>query len=364
MMNWPYHSFILTGEKRGFARSRLEKIYKRVKIIENKHFPIILTLKHLSIHTRVSFKHLRHLMIQSPNAGYRCFNIRKKGSNKRRKISIPSPLISKVQHWILDHVLNKILPDSHSYAYEKGISIKDCASQHIGCRWLLKFDIEDFFPSIKERHVYHIFRQCGYSRLLSFELAMICTIRTEGIHSNFTKISGYDYIGTLPQGASTSPKLANLVMREFDKELGDYALSNGLAYTRYADDIHLSSADADFNRKKATETIAFVYDLLRKYGFSPNKTKTSVRSPKSKKIILGLVVEKNGLYLPKEKKDQLEVHFYHFNNNPIAHAQKRGFRTVLGAYNYINGLFNFAKQIEPNFCERLIKKYGTLEIIK
>lgn len=362
-MNWPYHSFIVNGEKKGFSQSRLERIYKRVYSIENKRFPVVLTLKHLSILSNVPFRNLYSLMMQKLDDGYTKFTIKKKGTNKRRKICIPSPLISKVQHWILNHVLNKIMPDSHSFAYEKGLSIKDCASQHIGCRWLLKFDIENFFPSITEKHIYHIFRQCGYSRLLSFELAMICTIRTEGKNSNFSKIPGYNYIGTLPQGASTSPKLANLVMRKFDKELGDYALSKNLVYTRYADDIHLSSASVDFNRKKAVEIIAFVYDLLRKYGFSPNETKTSVRSPKSKKIILGLVVEKNGLYLPKEKKNQLEVHFYHFNNNPIAHTQKRGFGTVLGAYNYINGLFNFAKQIEPNFCERLERKYGELKII-
>ena len=154
MMNWPYHSFILNGEKAKFPKNRLDIIFKKVQRIANRRFPIVLTLKHLSILTAVPFRDLRAAMIQKHKSfNYRCFKISKKKSLKKREISIPHPIIAKVQDWILKNILNRILPNPHSYAYEKDISIKDCAQQHIGCRWLLKFDIENFFPSISEKHV-------------------------------------------------------------------------------------------------------------------------------------------------------------------------------------------------------------------
>ena len=60
--------------------------------------------------------------------------------------------------------------------------------------YALCMDIEEFFPSIKEDTVKEVFARAGYSRRAANALADMCC-----------------YFGALPQGAPTSPYLANLV---------------------------------------------------------------------------------------------------------------------------------------------------------
>ena len=356
-MNWPYHSYILEGRKRQISDNRLIAILKRANILESKRFPVVLTLKHFSKHVRISFKLLYAIM----KDGYsRTFKIKKRSSNESREIHVPSPKLGFAQRWILKCILDKVPSSIYCYSYEKGISIKDCASQHIGCTWLLKFDIKNFFPNITEKHIYHIFRQFGYGRLLSFEFAMLCTVKKISLNRNTYANAPYNYMGYLPQGASTSPKLSNLVMQNFDNEMGKYALANNLVYTRYADDIHLSTSEKKFNRERISEIMHFTYNSLRKYGFTPNIEKTHICPPGSRKIVLGLVVGETGVYLPKKMKKRLELHYYHFLKDSERHYKKWNFHSVYGMYNYIRGVFNYAKLIEPNFCHHLEKKYGEL----
>ena len=49
------------------------------------------------------------------------------------------------------------------------------------------------------------------------------------------------YEGYLPQGAPTSPYLSNLILRDFDKKIQQICSSLNYTYTRYADDITISS---------------------------------------------------------------------------------------------------------------------------
>lgn len=383
MKKWSPHSYHKTGLSKGFSASRLAFLKQRIETIQ-KGLPVILTLKHLSLIVGMSYKYIYSLIInrtgcvsrriycrQSP---YRSFRIRKKTPanhpERYRIIYVPSVRLCAIQRWIHKNILSLLPSSCYSYAFDKNKSIKDCAEKHVGCNWLIKVDVQNFFESITEDQVYFEFKKMGYAPLLSYELASLCTKERESPpYSKWTKYH-YERVRTwnkiaqyqrtrkrfLPQGAPTSPLLSNLVMTQFDMKMGEIAQQEGLVYTRYADDLYLSTINKNFNRKKALSIIKQIYDLLRAFKFKPNYAKTKISSPRAKKIVLGLVVESNGVFLQKKFKNNLEVNYHFFVKDPHMHVKNKRYKSIFSAYNHIKGLFSFAKQIEPNFCDRLIKK--------
>ena len=137
------------------------------------------------------------------------------------------------------------------------------------------------FPSIKEEQVREVFQSAGYSFSAAERLTEICCFQ-----------------GKLPQGAPSSPYLANLFCRKMDGELGEIARKYELIYTRYADDMTFSGdKDLEF-------LIPLVEDTLQKYGFSANKEKT--RIGKNHKMVTGLFPEENTLKVPKYLKRRIK----------------------------------------------------------
>ena len=154
-----------------------------------------------------------------------------------------------------------------STAYGKDCNLVKAARPHCQASWLIKVDVSNFFESILEPKVYRVFRRLGYQPLVAFELARLCTwVRAEGnVATRRDTGSGpyfHPYVGHLPQRAPTSPMLANLVSVELDSEISRLAKSEGLCYTRYADDITLSFAGAGFSRQRARAVIGQCQALM------------------------------------------------------------------------------------------------------
>ena len=77
----------------------------------------------------------------------------------------------------------------------------------------------------------------------------------------------------------------------------------------------------------------------------------------ARKIVLGLLVDEDKIRLSKSFRKSLECHLYYANKNPLHHAEKRGFDSVLGLKNYINGLLSYTKYIDYDYYSNLIQKY-------
>jgi hypothetical protein len=154
--------------------------------------------------------------------------------------------------------------------------------------------------------------------------------------------------------------LANLSVRSLDEAIEAIADSAGMIYTRYADDLFLSSEDKDFTRKDASALIAKVYIELRKHGFSPNTSKTSLSSPGSRKVVLGLLVDGNRPRLRREFKASLRLHLYYCKRDVAAHAKARKFAAIAGLRNHLQGLLSYAGQIEPDYAERMRKEFAAI----
>ncbi|KRJ83927.1 hypothetical protein APC99_02805 [Acinetobacter baumannii] len=298
-------------------------------------------------------------------------------SLEKRRIFIPHPQLVKVQKYIHQNILKFVECHENSFAYTPGISIVDAASLHTNSKWLIKLDITAFFESISEVSVYKVFRSLEFPALLSFELARICTWNSPrnrntipprfkiSKKTNYTVYSSTEGIelGHLPQGAPTSPSLSNLVCRELDKQLTAFSVKNELEYSRYSDDITFSSKNINFSRKDAIEIIKMVYKILINYGFTPNIQKTKIISPKAKKIVLGLNVDREKVKLDKKFKNKINQNIYfclHPDIGPVRQAKYKKFSSVLGFKNHLHGLIIYALSIDKEFGEKALNNYNKI----
>jgi RNA-directed DNA polymerase len=335
----------------------------------HRSLPPVLTLKHLSYLSQVPYLHLRDYVRREIDA-YKVFRVRKRARPGQptafRVICVPPHSLAVAQRWIAKHVLAKGIPHSASTAFAPSCRLIDAAAPHCASRWLVKVDVKCFFESISEVDCYRVFRSLGYQPLVSLELSRICTRvgPFNGLRRSWrwfrkapvahSKIRSYAVprLGHLPQGAATSPMLANLAMREADVLLSALANNYGLTYTRYADDLTFSTGDPGFQRADARKAIYEIYGVLRRFGLSPNLTKTSIVSPRSRKIVLGLQVDQNEPRLTRAFKMKMRMHLHYLERDdvgPLKHAERRGFSAVVGMRNHLMGLAAYAIQIEPTY---------------
>lgn len=329
----------------------------------------ILTLNHLSHLTKVHYSYLRQI-VERKRDPYHVFQIRKRAGGKRI-ICIPDQPLLLVQRWIHKNILSQVSPHNRSFAYSDGSSITKCASEHCGNRWLIKIDIRRFFESITEKSVYRIFHNLGYNELISFELARICTRyavpskvdalkKWEQDPSIYSAIPSYKrrYLGHIPQGSPTSPMIANLVSVPIDYKIQKLSEKNNLVYTRYADDLIFSTINDEFNRKKAAIIVRKVYNILELYGFEANTAKTVIVPPGARKIVLGLLVDREKPNLTKQFKNQLRTHIRGISRfGFVNHARHRGFKSIWGFYRHFKGLLSFAYSVDSDFASPLFHQF-------
>lgn len=203
----------------------------------------------------------------NPDKHYRSFSI-KKNDGSLRKIDTPRTYLKVIQWWILDNILNKVKLADNVFGFVSGRSAIQNAAYHIGARHILNVDISDFFPSITMEQVSKIFFSLGFDESVSAALAELCCLR-----------------GRVPQGAPTSPALANLVLRDLDVELSNLADAEWRKYSRYADDLTFSSMD-----KIDDAFLGAVSDAVTRAGFSLKPAKTRFSGSGGRMEVTGVVI--------------------------------------------------------------------------
>jgi RNA-directed DNA polymerase len=323
----------------------------------------IFTLRHLAQLTGAPYRYLRDVVARRRDPYFEI--VRQKRDGQPRPISSPEPVLMDVQRWILHHSLVGCTPHASSYAYQRGRSIVGCARVHVGARWLVKLDIHDFFGSVSERRVFQIFTKLGYPRLLSLELARLCTRAgpTEHImrmHRRYQDAPPYEVniLGRLPQGAPTSGALANAVMTEVDAQLMTLAQQIGVVYTRYSDDLTFSTAAANFSRSDAATMIGHTSKILSQAGFQAHRNKTRVVPPGARHVVLGLLVDEAGVRLLPEFKRRVELHVRGVRRFGLAeHAAHRRFDSILSMIDHVDGCLAFAASVEEIFASTMRQEW-------
>ena len=221
-----------------------------------------------------------------------------KSRGRARLLEIPTPLLMRVQRQLLADLLNHVPPHPAVHGFRPRHSAITNAAAHCGRAVVIRFDLTDFFPSIPAGRVFRLFLTLGYSEPVARLLGGLCTTRlpdavwrarpnplTDGSdHATRTRLASRH----LPQGAPTSPALANLVARRFDRRLAGLASACGATYTRYADDLTFSGGDDV--RRAAARLARRVVLIAAEEGFTLNRGKTRVQGRGGRQTVTGLVV--------------------------------------------------------------------------
>lgn len=360
MEAWSVHHLFQTAEPALGADSALD-LKKYAQKLIRADLPVIFTLKHLAKIVGVDYQLLRATVERRrESANYHMFAIKKR-SGGRRFIHAVSDQLFTVQQFINTELLQKLRPHSASYAFHAEGGIRKCAAVHCGARWLFQYDLMNFFHDISEADAYSVFQGAGYRPLLAFELARICTTTRLPEHLKYllrphrqTSRKMYAFyhdrsgaVGVLPQGAPTSPMLSNLAAFDLDEKLSAFADEHGFAYTRYADDLTLSSSGDLPHNISVGQTHRSVIGIIRKQGFRENSKKTRIAGPGSKKVVLGLLIDGAIPRISKETYKRIDRHLYATLKYGLAEvAAHEKFDSALGFYNHLWGLVAFVKDVD------------------
>ena len=196
---------------RGISDEFTKTCLDYAKNLFQRDLPVIFDRQHLSLLLGLDEQYLNSV-VYGADCHYRTFYIRKK-SGGVRELSAPHYTLKYVQDWIYQNILKNIKVNYCAHGFRPKKSILTNAKVHVNNRFLLKIDMKDFFPSIDINKVVNIFRSLGYSNHVSFYLASICCVN-----------------GHLPQGAPTSPSLANIICEKMDKRMKGLADKLGCKY--------------------------------------------------------------------------------------------------------------------------------------
>lgn len=221
---------------------------------------------------------------------YRIVRISKK-NGLFRNIFIPSVSYSEKLDLLLPklyEILRKTERNRCNFAFEKNRNCALMAYNHVGYKFSLSLDIEDFFDSITEKHLIEY---------VPHSILNQCLIN-----------------GAPRQGLKTSPVLSNIAFAPVDDSIIEGLADIDCIYTRYADDLIFS-----FNDEIYFDLIFdIVYDIINRYGFKINRNKINKQATTNgRRIITGIGVDDFGIHPTRKTKKKLRAALH--ENNKLSY---------------------------------------------
>ena len=270
--------------------------------------------------------------------------IRKKSGGIRVVYSPTSDNLTNCLKILNNKLKNIYTPPDCVHGYIKGKSIKTNAVQHLGKKYILKIDIENYFEKITKNMIVLALNELGFHDNISSLIAKITT------HNDI-----------LVQGFHTSPTIANIIFHKLDLIFSKF---EKITYTRYADDLYFSS-------EERIDIEPVIKKRLLEYGFTINHKKTKLMKRGQKQYVTGLTVFDSLIpRVSKHKKKEIrqDIHYiqtYGFLGHimhklGIKHEDylkdKETKEKVFNAINIekqrIKGWLLFINSIEPKFSDK------------
>ncbi|MBQ4836812.1 reverse transcriptase family protein [Pseudoalteromonas luteoviolacea] len=208
-----------------------------------------------------------------------------------RKVYCPCKLTRKFQRRLNNRIFKKSIVWPPYVFGSIPIDVKTheskdyikCAAMHCKSKSLLKLDISDFFDNIDQYHVVKIFTEAfSYHQEVADFISKICCFK-----------------GHLVQGALTSSYVANLIFYDLEPELVKSLSRKNLTYTRFIDDITVSSKVSHYN---FSSTKRLIEDMLLKKNLPLNEQKVEVLYSSTKPLMVhGLRVDFSEPRLPSKE---------------------------------------------------------------
>lgn len=315
--NYITKTIITARNPRSFNREKLQQAYEKLKLLAQNHNPETIMNE------------------------YSTFFIPKKTGGMREINAPTEQLMNDLRDMkeLFQYDL-KVLYHNAAFAYAPRRSIVDALKVHQrnNSKWFLKLDIKNFFPNCTQEFVVNQLR-----KIYPF--------------NEFTEEQLNDFIwicfrnDSLPQGTPMSPMLTNLIMIPFDYAMQQYAFENHLVYTRYADDILISSYHK-WDYTVTMQAINTAFETLN-MPFVLKAEKTRFGSSAGRNWNLGLMFNKdNQITVGYKNKKRYKAML---NNLMIAETSGNFWDT--NEIYYFQGITSYYKSVEPDYFNKLIEKY-------
>jgi RNA-directed DNA polymerase len=269
------------------------------------------------------------------------------GRRKNRLVFIPNQKL-KDYHEFLRLFLLDYLPVNEQvvYSYRKGVSAYNAVALHSESKYFFACDIADFFSSITRDNV---------KKTILGGLAN-CPILDANIWiERILDLLCID--GRIPIGFSTSPTISNATLLVFDNALQEYCHLSNLIYSRYSDDIIISTKEVEKIQNISEVISSFLRELLDG-EISLNLSKSRMLRVGQKIKLLGMVLLPNGhISVDAKIKSEIEVllHCYFLDKNKANFVLSDDWR---GKESRLAGLLNYVNTIDQRYLNKLRKKFG------
>lgn len=198
-----------------------------------------------------------------------------------RTLNPPKKELKQIQKKINKYLVQNIQLPRYAHGAVKGLDNIKNAKVHKGQKYVFQTDIRDFFPSISYTKVYDALIISGFS---------------PDVASLITKLTTLNH--HLPQGAPTSPFLANLVFTSTGNKIQKIADMHNLRFTTFVDDVTLSS-QTDFKH-----IIPQIIGIIKNSGYKISHGKTSYKSGITE--ITGVRLPNNSMTITNKFREKIE----------------------------------------------------------
>lgn len=293
-----------------------------------------------------------------------------KKSGGKRMILAPKKRLKEAQRWVLREILDPVSEGPYAHGFVKGRSIATHAAEHTGRAVVVHLDIRDFFHQFTFRRVRGVFRTLGYEGEALQVLTCLCTAPIREMADELAHEAGVDWEDVvrfmrggprgglhpiLPQGAPTSPALANLAFRRADARFAALARQFGATYSRYADDLVFSGDDE--LRKGLRRFLPLARAIVKDEGMSLTPHKLGVTRKGARQKVCGLVVnERVNVPAIEAKRLRAIVH------NCVVHgpsSQNRENQKDFRAH--LRGRIEFVRSANPEKGQKLLNRFGEID---
>ena len=261
---------------------------------------------------------------------------------------------------ILREILDKVPVHPQAHGFCAGRSVLTNAQPHVGRRIVLKFDLENFYPNVRYSRVVAIFRSLGFSRDVAIWLGRLTTSAlpwdAERNLDHPLHLTALNYYHRhLPQGAPTSPALANLSAHGLDVRLSGLARKFDARYTRYADDLTFSGT-----RQFAgalSDFIPLVRQVIRDERFFLNRTKGKVLRNNQRQTVTGVVVNSKPNFR-RDEFDRLKATLHNcVQRGPVSQNRQKHERFS----EHLRGRIAYVAQLNPDRGAKLLELYDQID---
>ncbi len=284
-----------------------------------------------------------------------------KRSGPPRLLEIPKTRLKSIQGRILSEILNRVPPHDAAHGFTRGRSTRSFVKPHTGQAVLLRMDLKDFFHSVPVARIGALFRRLGYPRNVARLMQGLCT------HTTSASLAGGSFRALpwrmqkrltdkhLPQGAPTSPALANLCAWRLDCRLQGVADRYSLSYTRYADDLAISGGPE--LRRLAPFLQSLIGAIALEEGFEVNPRKTRVQTQSQSQRLVGVVINEKA-NLPREEFDRLKAILHNCIRYGPASQNRQGLDDFKA---HLAGKLAYVRGLNPARGERLQRLWSRIQ---